>query len=332
MLRNVLIASLFAIVLSGCGRDESSSIVARANGHVLTADEVARRGEIMASLTLHKTGKEKDADRIRAIYKKGYASFWAEGMVLADFAAENGIEVPEETLKLHRQAAFRNFKAKGDKNYEQMISEVVKPEDRALWDGQVRDEGLRTVLKKYFVEQYPTNIGEAYADAEIAKMQAWNASMALTNALQYAKATNAWQRICRGEDFVAVAKATTEIREEIEDDCEWTVVDEKFLSDEPALKRALAKMKVGDITPPIPGDNGIIVVRFDKIEDDGGKALSRIFFHLPRFYKPAPKAEIIKCAEDEYADDLFTRKVAELVSAAKIEYLKNENENKTKGK
>jgi len=325
MLRLCITWLCLAVFLSGCGQKSADEVVARVNGHVLTATEVSRRAEMMASLTVHRTGKTNDAVRIRKTYQKGYAAFWAEGRVLSDYAKSKGIEIPEKTLEMHRQAAFRNFKTKKDKDYSQLMAAAIKPADRDLWESQVRDEVLRTVLKKHFAEQYPTNFGDAYAVAEIAKMQAHNARMALTNAVQYAKATNAWQRICRGEDFVKVGKETTELEDERDDDCDWLIVDDKYLADEPVLTAALAKMKIGDVSPPLEADNGLMIMRLDRIEGDGAKSLSRIFFHLPRFLTPAPKEEIIKCAEADYAADLYRRKVAELVAAAKVEYFKQQN-------
>ena len=113
-----------------------------------------------------------------------------------------------------------------------------------------------------------------------------------------------------------MAKAETELQEEVEDDCEWAVLDERFLSEEPALHKWVKSAKPGDVSPPIKADGGVLVVRLDRLDGDDGFALSRIYVRLADVRPPAGKAAIEADYCRREGETFFNSKLAELVTAA----------------
>ena len=311
----LLLAVASVIAICGCSRDsDRSPVVAEVNGHTLRESEVNARATNIAALFLHKTGKVKNLEQIKNQFRKGYPRIWVEDRVLEDAAKAAGVEVPEDLVEKCRNAAFRNFRAKGDTEYEDLMG--LSGFTRSLWEDQVLSEARRVVMKDYWAKQEPANLPPDYADKVIADIRKWNADMAKTNALQFAKATNVWEKLKAGADFVKTARLNTESPEEIEDNCEWGTIDDKFLADEPALFRQLKSMKPGEFSPPVEGDGGILIVRLDSLADDDGYNVSRIFFRKGNMLTPAPRKEIVATALKNHANDLFKRKLGELVAKA----------------
>ena len=254
----------------------------------------------------------------------GYAAYWVEDTVLAAAAREAGVEPGTNELSRCRRQAFANFRTKKDRSYDDLMK--LEGLNRRYWDAQGRAEALRMTMETYWAEQEPTNLPPDYADQQIRQMEQWNRAMAETNRLQFAKATNVWQRICRGMNFPSAVKEFSEIEEERADAGEWAVVDAKFLSDEPVLLAWLKTAKPGDVSPPIASDNGVVIARLDGLEQDDGFAVSRIYFRLGMILHPAPKDEIVGAAKKEHAKNLFKRKLAELVAAANVDLKANDKE------
>lgn len=311
----LLPAVAIAVLVCGCSRDRSP-VVAEVNGHVLRESEVNARATNIAALFLHKTGKVRNLEQIKSQFRKGYPKIWVEDRVLEDAAKAAGVEVPADFVEKCRNAAFRNFKAKGDTGYEDLMG--LSGFTRSLWEDQVLSEARRMAMKDYWVKQEPANLPPDYADKVIADIRKWNVDMAKTNALQFARATNVWEKLKAGADFVKTARLNTEATEEIEDNCEWGTIDDKFLADEPALMKQLKSMKPGEFSPPVDGDGGILIVRLDSFADDDGYNVSRIFFRKGNVQTPAPKAEIVATAVRNHEKNLFKRKLQELVDRAKI--------------
>lgn len=309
-----LLAILFVIMGGACTREIE---IARVGTHSLSASEQARRAGNIVALYRHRMGARADTnqlEKIRGLFVRGYAKVWIEDRVLEDYAAAECLEIPAELLKKLQRGAFANFRANGDRGYDDLLK--ISGLDGALWSDQVRSEALRSVVKDHWMKLCPTNIPDSHVEGVIASIRRHNAAMALTNAVQYAKATNVWEKLKAGADFAQTAKADTELDEEAQDDGEWAVVDAKFLSDEPVLLKWLQGATPGMISPPIAADNGIMIARLDRFEDEGGFAVSRIYFHLGQVYEPAPKEQIVEEALSDYGKRLFRSRLDALVKAS----------------
>lgn len=299
------------------------------DGHELSKAELDASAENMVILRRHKLGDKANTkansnslERLRKTFVNGYAKVWVENTVLADYAAREGVVVSNEWLEVYEQRAFANFKARGDKSYEDLLKlPGLRPE---FFQKLVRAEALQPLVRDHLARLCPTNLPDSYVDDVRAAIARQNERMAATNVLQYAKATNVWEKLKSGADFAQMAKEFSEIEEEAEDGGDWLVVDEQFLSDEPVLLAQLKAMKPGEFTPPIAADNGIMIARLDRLEDEGGFAVSRVYIRLAQIFEPAPAEEIIATALRDHADRLFKAKLDELVQAAHaVIYKKN---------
>ena len=317
----LLMAVTSVVVICGCSRDKSP-VVAEVNGHVLRESEVNARATNIAALFLHKTGKIDNLEKIKKQFREGYANIWVEDRVLEDAAKAAGVVVPSKLIAQCQNQAFKNFKAKGDEGYTSLLT--LPGFTRKLWDDQVLCSARRLAMKDYWAKKEPANISADYADKVLADIKKWNADMAKTNALQFAKATNVWEKLKAGADFVKTARINTENVDEIEDNCEWGSLDDKFFDDEPAVSKQLKLMKPGEFSPPIEGDGGIMILRLNLIEDDGSYNVSRIFFRKGNVLTPAPKKEIVAAAEKKHVEELFKRKLGELVENAKVKIYKTQ--------
>ena len=300
----------------GCSRDKA---VARVGEHELTEAELHVRAENIVLLRQHKLGSKANTnalEKLRKTFERGYVKLWAEDMVLADYAKREGLVISNELIAAYQSRAYRNFKAKGDKSFADLMK--IRGLDSHLFQDQVRAEALRPVVRRHLIELYPTNFPASYADDVRAAILRQNVRMAATNVLQYAKATNVWEKLKAGADFAKTAKENTEIEDEAEEGGDWLVVDAKFLSDEPELLKHLQAMKPGEFTPPLAADNGIMIARLDRHEEEGGYAVSRIYFRLAEIFEPAPPEQILAAAYKDYEDRLFRTKLDELVRAAHI--------------
>lgn len=315
----------FGLVVFGCSRSGddafSGPVVARIGGHTLTEGELNARQANIVALFSHRMGARADQKMLAGVgaaFTKGYPDLWVEDRVLEDYAKAKALSVDPDLMEEMKRGAFGNFKAKGDRDYEGMIGKLSGFDER-LWADQMRSEALRKVVSAHWAELYPTNLPPTFVEDFRAKIDRWNAGVAVTNAATWARATNVWQRLKGGAEFAEMARQYAEVDEEREDGGDWAVVDEKFLSDEPEFLKRVRKLKVGEFTPPFEGDNGILIVRLDRLEDEGGYALSRIFFRRAQLLEAAPAEKLIGDVKKRHAERIFNEKLKELVNAAKAE-------------
>ena len=119
-------------------------------------------------------------------------------------------------------------------------------------------------------------IAEAQLKQVIAKDEA-------ENARAKARGEEAWQRLCAGEAWDAVAKAYSEDRLLYGEDCdyahEWETIDPKcfYL---PEIAEALPGMEEGEFTKPIETDEGLLIVRVQEKTDEGPYRCVRILLRL----------------------------------------------------
>ena len=323
----ILAASVFSV---GCQRE---NVLIRVGDSVLTESEMKARAENIVLLVAHVRGrdaKKADLDQLRRAFLSGYDKVWVEDRVLEREAARAGVQVSEDHLATCRKGAFSHFASRKDRCYEDLLK--IEGLHRAYWDDQVRSEALRLTMRDFWAAQDPTNLPPTYAADVIAAIRVRNAHLAMTNVLQYAKATNVWQQLKSGADFIPTARLNTELTDEIQDDCEWGVLDEKFLADEPELRAWLKDAQPGEFSPPLSADNGILIVRYDRPEEEGCYAVSRIFFRLAQILKPASPEEIVAVARNKHAQNLFQTRLAELVGNACVENVNLKTKTKGQGK
>ena len=97
----------------------------------------------------------------------------------------------------------------------------------------------------------------------------------------------------------------------------WGAVDSRQIGDEVNICYWGKKLEIGKFSPPIEGDNGLMIMRLDdRLDSDQEFHISRIYFQLAESRTPAPREKILAVAYEKYADRLFAEKYAELRMAA----------------
>lgn len=329
------LALFFLALVSGMGCapeglpvHADDAVVVTVNGISLHLNDVQARANMMAALHRRRfpQANEKVLRAIRRQYESGYSKYWIEDTVLAQYAAAEKLTVSEALFANYKAKAFAGLRVKGDRKFDDLLKVPGVRADHL--EQQIRAEALREAVTDHLFELNPTNIPDSYVDEQLENIRDYNARMTLTNVVVYARATNVWNRLKAGEDFVKLVHEETEVDDEKADDGMWGVFDLSAFDQEPVLKQALAALKPGEFTPPVEGDNGLMIARLNERDETGGLEISRIVFRLPLFYTPAPREEILKAAYDRYRKSLFDRKLKELLKNAVINY----EQKKTTGK
>lgn len=339
-MKSINLIFLLLVFLSGCGKDDSASSASSSTGgvqarpgddtpivkvgsHVLTRGEMMRRVAMMGALQKYRYPKvtAEQAGKYRERLTKSYPQAYVQEKVLEDYAAKEKITVSKELISEFEASAFKRLKTKKDKSYADVRKKLG--EHGGELDAQVRAEALRKAVRLHFLELWPTNIPDSYVEDQLKRFKTYNQSATLTNALVYAKATNVWEQLKKGAKFEDLAAKYSDIGDERESKGEWGTLDRRQLNEDPEILKWSMKLKVGEFSPPIEGDNGLMIMRLDSRDEAASEfGVSRIFFQLPEFLKPAPNEDIKKAAYEKYARELFERKFAELEKAANPEYMK----------
>ena len=241
---------------------------------------------------------------------------------LARFAETNGLEVTEDDL-----ADYRNkFKSNCGKefipwaNFENSFS----VDEKATMNERIRVEAIGGRVRKWFLEANPVKTDEKEVKLFQEKFADYNRRAALTNAVIWAHATNVWNHLQAGMSFEKAANKYTEDENHPENG-EWGGFRLSDLADDGNLSDIVSKLKPGWYTPPVEGDNGLMILRLDSIEkQEGGNEerynLSRVFFQLPEFREivsdEVMRAELLKAKENAK----FNSFVRKLVSGVNVTY------------
>lgn len=307
---------------TGCYFDDikQDEVLLKVNDKVLTKRDILENAEMTVALRKLRNKKltPKNLRNLRLKLYLGYFNEFIRMTVISDYVRENGVMLKDETLEAFKRRAFLAVRSKKEKKFDDLF--LVDGVDREKLVERVRFEATCANLKEHLRTLFPTNFTEKYVSNELARVKRYNAAMAQTNILVYARATNAWEELRAGADFVTVGKKYTEIDLERNDNCEWGVLDEVFLKDDTTLLSILRNMTPGEYTVPVECDNGLAIVRLDERLDSGDYRLSRIFFHLPLFEQVPDRKMILDCAYENYYNKKYQRLIEELIKSAKIEY------------
>ena len=216
---------------------------------------------------------------------------------ISDYAATNGISVAKE----HIDAARKLFQKASNKPFLSWKSFLKNFSGVALeeLESEVAKMAMQNAVRQWYFMKNPVVV----TDEEAADCQKWiadyNARAAQTNSVIWANASNIWQQIVKKQ--IAFEDAANKYTQ---DECEpvngeWAAFTLDAFADEPRLARTIKNMVPGEITPPIEGDNGLMILKLVGIDEpkDGGASrymLSRVFFRLPEFYETVSTAELKK--------------------------------------
>lgn len=324
----------------GCSDDGRDAVARRGKkpivtvlGKTLVKEDVERKAKMLEAIIRHRTPKARGDMLEGALDKlfRRYPATFVRTAVLDDFAKKNKIVVSDEALKDFQNMTFRRYGGKNDTGFADMSKALG--EFSTDLDEQVRSEALGRTVRDYWAKLYPTNIPDSYVDQQLENFRLYNENVIKTNILVFARATNVWEQLKAGAPFKKMAVKYTELEEDRETEGFWGAVDSRQLTDEPELIAWCKKLKVGEFSPPFEGDNGVMIIRLEDVQDEGREFhLSRIYFMLAESRTPASRERILQAAYEKYADRLFESKLTDLIKAANPVFSKISNKGKEKQK
>jgi len=325
-----IVSVALTAALLGCDKSMRAPVRAVDNRVVVSVDGVAlTRGQVDARVGLMlKVARKANPRMEMSAYVSTsnklattYPQVFVQRQLVRNYAKLKGIAVSEELLAQYRKLALKQLRAYKAKSYDALLDALGG--DAELLDEQVRDEALVEAVRKQVVAANPTNLPPDYVARRLAEIKDYNTRMDATNALIHARANNVWLKLKAGASFERMVDLYTEIPEERMDKGEWGTLDKRLLADYPALLKAVLKLKPGEFSAPVEGDNGLMIVRLDGKNESEGEdeyALSRIFFQLPMFALEDPPEKLIARAQEEHATRVWAETLMKLEKDAKIEY------------
>lgn len=295
-----LLALPMAVFLVGCHPKDALVI---ADGRILTA--AARDQEIELRLALFKLANPaatySDEARFKQTLLTTAEAHFIEETGLLRVAAEKGFSATaaEATARLRR------------------ISPKVDSLPQDLRSA-AESVAMREILCEKTVRALETNVSIQVSAEEVSSLARQVAEYAriveATNNLIHARATNIWRQLCKGADFHALANAYTEDQNGCTNG-EWGSFPLSALSDSPSLRSLVERLKVGEITPPVEGDGGLLIVRLKRLDAETSPAcydLERIFLRLPEDPPPHDRESIAKSLAEEKRKKSLSEKLREI--------------------
>ena len=346
-MKKIFAAILVAGILAGCGeRDAGGSSNAlpeqtpvegatydglKDTDAVIIVDGTPiTKGELERSVALRvilQSNRRKSAidDQERARIERTIRSQAPAGLVqmaaIEGYALKNGLAPSNESLAKYRERAFKMYRKAPQKGYDDLKASLPAELQEVL-DSQIAMEALVAAIEEAEYEKSPLEIPEELVEERISTAERYNEIAQATNALVFARATNVWEEIRAGGDFAQIAEKYTEDDDGKGCGGEWGLFELGQLAGDDEVVRLLKEMKPGDFSPPIEGDNGLMIMKLMNVTDTEPQRyeISRVFFQLPEFLE-IPTAETVMAEEmKEYRAKLLNERIRDLVVKARLEY------------
>ena len=346
------IPALLALVLSGCSDGNRSAdasagatngvgkvagekpvrdrLVISVNGRELRSTNLEERVEMFVKVSTIANPKMTLAEvpKLRSRLRKSLPKLFVREVVFEKFAASEKIKVGKTMIEKARKDLLSSFK--GRMTYDNLRRKVG--ESAAALDDFVRVQATELAVRQRILDKNPLELPPNYAAEQIKRIKAYNAEMAVSNAVVYARATNAWEKLKAGADFRQVAREFSEVPREAEEGGDWGTLGLQQLEPDEALAEWAQKLQPGGFSPPIEGDNGLMILRVDSRKGDDYK-LSRVYFRLPMFQELVGEKELLRLKRAQHEQAVLSREIAALVKAAKVvDPKKKKKVKKAKGK
>lgn len=316
------------MALGGCSDNGGvkESLVVSVNGKALTT--VERRHYVDAMARVHSIVNPRmtmeEQGKLRENLRNAYADLFIEDTLVSQYAKEENVTVSKELFKRFKLRALRGFQSCGIRNYGTLLKKLGK-EHKPYFEKLIKREALEEAVKDHLATLTPTNLPPDFKEKMLKTLKEYSAAIAKTNELVHARADMVWKQLKNGANFEEMAVKYTEIESEREDKGEWGTMDFNQFQTDVNVAEWAQKLKVGEFTPPIEGDNGLIIMRLDAKDPTKGEyTFSRIFFQLAMEAEQQSGDEIVKDVQDIHKNNLFAEKLASLREAAKIEYFERQ--------
>lgn len=306
----------------------TNDVIVIVNGQALTkgAAELQIAVQQEAAKLANKNIRLTDLERQRTKALRGMEKLFIERRVMLDEAARRGITLTAEDRKAIRDR-FAKSVLKGRALYGLVVGKL-DAEKRAELDRGLDFDMLVQKVSAELAKECAVKVTPAEAEKKYKDIEAYNVGAVAEETQIWKNATNVWERIQRGESFEQAALRSTTGNEHANSDMEWGDFDLDFFKGDRELCHYLSVMPEGTVTPPVPGDNGVLLVKLlKKIPADFSAdqvkpryRLAKIFFELPETYTLGTVEELRQEMEHALSEKAFKERVAALVAAAKIEY------------
>ena len=287
----------------------ADTVVAAVDDDVLRVKDID--AEIGLQLSLARMRKRnitaQEMDSIAAKFRKVVARAFVEERLLRGYARQAGLTLSDDDVRRYEQKVARTF---GKPTFERLKEGLPTAQQVLLTNGVVRtlmiQAAKRDILKKAAVQVSDEEVSKA-----IGRYEHLNEVAAKTNALVWAQASNVWHRITAGELTLAEAASDySQLESESVSGGVWGEFDrERLAESEPELVERIGRMQQGEVSEPIESDNGVCIVRLDKVDP---LRLSRVFFKLGMVWEIPKREEMQKVIKEANEDLAIGRKIAEL--------------------
>ena len=315
----------FALVLVGCGEDKGQTrnceSILEVNGVSYSQQDLARElafREALVRICRPKTNLEK----ARPYIARGLTNEIIAATLFLTAAQRDSIQEPESitnrVLSKYRKTFVRG-KGKTLADFENLLAE----EDIIdIYTNNLR----REIAREAYLEAVHSNdlrVTESDIDNFLHRISNYNAMVAETNRLAYAKATNLWTRIKTGEDFASLADKESEDpdRQPGGELGECEKIDFEL---NPGYWETVSKLKAGEVSGVLTTDVGIEIVKalttLAPSEDTGAPALklSRIYIRRAMSHPEWSREETKQELETEFRKEVLKTAFSEVLSNATI--------------
>lgn len=261
---------------------------------------VALRIDLTKRIQGHISQQSEETLR-KGLLANGIAKF-EQDVIVSRYAKEHGILATEEEIQ---QTLLAMLKTKKTAALDKFLGNYTESERATLRDLAISDI-LHEKVQKAIIDAAKITVSDEEVAARRKNIQNYNARMAQTNDLVYLEATNCWRSITSGElTFSDAADKYDQSDDFAQGGCFWGKFSLDFFSasEEQQLRSWLSTAKAGDVSPPLEGDNGLIVVQLEDVEanyKDGDVmapnayyTLNRIYFKLPLFFPERTDQELL---------------------------------------
>ena len=340
MMARFHILALLALVLAGCSDNSQpaaepagdkktdkvageaagekpvrSRVVISVNGRELLSTNLDERVEMLVKVSTiaNPNMALSDIPKLRKRLRSSLQNMFVREVVFDDFAKAENIKVDKESVEKAKKGLLAGFR--GRMTYEG-LRRKVGPLAAAL-DDFVRVQATEVAVRQHILAKNPLNLPPNYAEEQIKRIKAYNAEMAITNAAVYARATNAWEKLKAGADFREIARQFSEVAREAKEGGDWGTLGFQQLEPDEDLAAWVQKLQPGGFSPPIEGDNGLMILRVDSKKGDDYK-LSRVYFRLPMFQELVGEKELLNMKRQQHEQAVLRKEIGELLKTAKV--------------
>ena len=334
MKKKLCIFAVLAVALAGCSDNGQSAaesaddktivkkpaknrVVITVNGRELRQTNLAERVEMFVKVSTLANPKMtlNDLQRLRKKIKAIMPKMFKREVVFEDFLKSEKLTVAPETLEKAKKGIVASFK--GRLTYDG-LRRKVGPALAGILDGFAASQATEITVRRRILEKNPLELAPDYAEKQLALIAKYNAEMSLTNAIVYARATNTWEKLKSGADFRAVAREFSEVPREAREGGDWGTLGLQQLEPDEDLAKWAQQLQPGEFSPPIEGDNGLMILRVDSKKGED-YALSRIYFRLPMFKEVVSKEELLKLKKQQHDRAVLDKEIKALLKSADVE-------------